>query len=240
MDGWGCAGAQSSLPAAIGMAATFNEEGKIMKRTNQIWLTFTLAAAIIDPAHAAEAVLHNFGSPPKGAGPYGGVIQDSAGNLFGTTTGGGTAGDGVVFKVDPSGRETVLHNFSGADGVSPEAGLIRDSSGNLYGTTVRGGVFDAGVVFKLDATGAETVLYSFCAQSGCADGSNPNAGVVRDASGNLYGTTTWGGASGNGTVYKLDTTGHQTVLYSFNGGADGGRPFGGVVLGPSGNLYGTT
>jgi uncharacterized repeat protein (TIGR03803 family) len=170
------------------------------------------------------------------------VIRDSAGNLYGTTTAGGTSGKGVVFQVDSTGLETVLYSFTGgADGSSPYAGVVRDTAGNLYGTTYYGGAsscpsLGCGVVFKLDTTGHETVLYSF---TGGADGGNPYAGVI-DSAGTLYGTTVSGGTSGFGVVFKLDTTGHETVLYTFTNGADGGYSYAGVILDPAGNLYGTT
>ena len=155
--------------------------------------------------------------------PYGGLIRDSKGNLYGTTNGGGASGAGVVFKVDTSGNETVLYSFTGgADGGYPLAGVIRDSAGNLYGTTNGGGASGAGVVFKVDTSGNETVLYSF---TGGADGGFPLWVVLaRDSAGNLYGTTAGGGASGAGVVFKVDTSGNETVLYSFTGGADGGNP----------------
>ena len=183
-------------------------------------------------------MLHNFASPPKGASPYAGVIRDSAGNLYGTTFGGGTAGRGVVYKLDTAGHETVLYSFTGgADGGDPYAGVIRDSAGDLYGTTFGGGAAGAGVVYKLDPADHETVLYSF---TGGADGGNPYAGVIPDSAGDLYGTTFGGGAAGAGVVYKLDPADHETVLYSFTGGADGGNPYAGVIPDSAGNLYGTT
>ena len=175
-----------------------------------------------------EVVLHHFLSPPHGAYPALGVIRDLEGNLYGTTNGsysdiggGGTHDAGVVFKIDPSGNQTVLHSFTGgADGSSPN-GLIRDADGNLYGTTNYGGnTASAGVVFELDTSGHETVLYTF---TGGNDGANPN-NVVRDRKGNLYGTTSGGGASSSGVVFKIDTSGHETVLYTFTGGADGADP----------------
>ena len=191
--------------------------------TRLIWLACALACRAIAPAQAAsEIVLHNFLSPGKGANPETGVIRDSAGNLYGTTKSGGRRNAGVVYKLDTSGRETVLHSFtSGADGGGPIAGVIRDSAGNLYGTTFYGGAANGGVVYKLDTAGHEIVLYNF---TGGADGSQPDAGVIRDSAGNLYGTTYLGGAANAGVVYKLDPSGHETVLYSFTGGADGGYP----------------
>ncbi len=185
-----------------------------------------------------ETVLYNFMGTADGAGPNGALIRDSAGNLYGTTNGGGS-GAGVVFKLDTSGNETVLYSFTGgADGGYPLSGVIRDLAGNLYGTTQVGGTSGSGVVFKIDTFDNETVLYSF---TGGADGSVPAWVVLaRDSAGNLYGTTAFGGASGNGVVFKIDTSGNETVLHSFAGGTDGNTPYAGVVLGPNGNLYGTT
>jgi uncharacterized repeat protein (TIGR03803 family) len=183
-------------------------------------------------------VLHGFTSGADGDRPIGGVTRDSAGNLYGTTYTGGAANAGAVYKVNMAGHETVLYSFTGgSDGANPIAGVIRDSAGNLYGTTALGGAAFNGVVFKLDMAGQETVLYSF---TGEADGGQPYAGVIQDATGNLYGTTYQGGLGNHGVVYKLDVTGQETVLYSFTGEPDGDQPHGGVALDPAGNLYGTT
>jgi len=158
-------------------------------------------------------------------------------------------GGGVVFKLAPDGTEAVLHRFcsqSGcADGEHPHAGLVLDTAGNLYGTTYYGGsnVYNGGVVFKLAADGTETVLYNFCSQSGCTDGAEPVGGLVIDAAGTLYGTTSAGGASGGGVVFKLAPDGTETVLYNFcsqSGCADGAEPWAGLVTDTAGNLYGTT
>jgi uncharacterized repeat protein (TIGR03803 family) len=199
------------------------------------------------------STLYSFCSAPNctdGEQPYAGVIMDSAGNVYGTTVGGGSASYGTVFKLDPSGNETVLHSFTGAngDGENPEAGLVLDSAGNLYGTTEYGGVhssscyYGCGIVFKLDPSGSETVLYSFTSTNG--DGSIPyslQTSIILDTTDNLYGTTARGGAAGNGTVFKLDPSGNETVLYSFTGAnGDGALPVAGPIMDSVGNLYGTT
>jgi uncharacterized repeat protein (TIGR03803 family) len=167
--------------------------------------------------------------------------MDAAGNLYGTTYAGGSAGVGVVYKLDTSGHETVLYSFTGGnDGANPQAGVIFDSTGNLYGTTTGGGSSGWGTVYKLDSTGHETVLYNFTNGS---DGSIPVSGVTLDSAGNLYGTAATGGVHsgfGYGVVYKLDYRGIYKVLYSFTFGLDGGEPLGGVTLDSAGNLYGTT
>ncbi|HVO81050.1 MAG TPA: choice-of-anchor tandem repeat GloVer-containing protein [Terriglobales bacterium] len=194
-----------------------------------------------------ETVLYSFTGGADGSGPAGTLTQDAAGNLYGTTIGGGvqsgSSGFGVVYKLDPSGQETVLYSFTGAaDGGYPTGGVIRDEAGNLYGTGWAGGAFNDGIVFKIDPAGEETVLYSF---SGHSDGGAPMAGLIRDAAGNLYGTTEGGGlnncfGTGCGVVFKLDPTGKETVLHSFSG-PDGALPeLAGLVLDPLGNLYGVT
>lgn len=182
-----------------------------------------------------------------GAGPAGGLVRDDADNIFGTTEYGGDPGCdcGIVFKVDSSGGETVLHRFKGTpDGADPYAGLVRDEDGNLYGTTYLGGdqSCNCGTVFKVDNTGKESVLYRFI---GGTDGAYPSTGLIRDAAGNLYGTTVSGGASatscfgsGCGTVFKVDATGEEKVLYRFTGVA-GAQP-NGLVRDAVGNFYGTT
>jgi uncharacterized repeat protein (TIGR03803 family) len=170
--------------------------------------------------------------------PTAALIQDSAGNLYGTTVSGGDSGLGVVFRLNTGNTETVLHAFAGPDGATPHGGLVLDGFGNLYGTTSSGGASGLGTVFKVDTSGTEIVLHSF---AGNPDGANPYAGLVMDDSGNLYGTTENGGASGFGTVFKVDITGKETVLHSFAGGSsDGADPKAGVILDPTGNLYGTT
>jgi uncharacterized repeat protein (TIGR03803 family) len=137
---------------------------------------------------------------------------------------------------------TTLHNFTaGNDGAYPWAGLVEDNVGNLYGTAYSGGSSRGGVVFQVSSSGVETVLYDFCSVSGCVDGEYPFGPVIRDKTGNLYGTTELGGAYGIGTVFMLDTAGKETVLHSFAGyPSDGCAPTGGLALDRYGNLYGTT
>jgi len=200
-------------------------------------LMFISALLVSLPARAQTySVLYTFQGGTDGAGPRAGLIRDAKGNLYGTTYSGDTFNNGVVFKLNTTGKQTLLHSFDGADGAQPWASVVRDSAGNLYGTAYNGGVSGFGLVFKLDNKGKETRLYSF---TGGVDGANPRASLVRDSAGNLYGTTFFGGASGAGTVFEVDTTGKETVLYSFKNGADGGYPWAGLVRDVAGNLYGT-
>jgi uncharacterized repeat protein (TIGR03803 family) len=201
----------------------------------------------------SESVLHSFGrrvtapSLSDGANPEAGLLLDGQGNLYGTTYNGGTFWNaygttgtgGTVFVLTPTGVEKVLHNFSGGpdDGANPYGSLVSDGQGNLYGITQAGGANGQGTVFEVTASGAEKVLYSF---TGGTDGGVPNAPLVLDAAGNLYGTTFNGGAYDLGTVFMLTTTGEETILYSFAGGADAQLPGGGVIFDSEGNLYGTT
>lgn len=179
------------------------------------------------------------------------LVRDAAGNLYGTTylsggTGCGGFGCGTVFKVDKTGKRTLIYAFQGgSDGVIPNGNVVLDKAGNLYGTTWQGGNTTAcppsgcGTVYKIDKRGKETVLHRFA----IADGLAPQGGLVLDSKGNLYGTTFGGGTGcggdGCGTVYKIDKTGTETVLYSFTSLADGGFPYAGLVRDKAGNLYGT-
>ncbi len=203
-----------------------------------------------------EQVLYRFCSQANcadGQYPYGGLIFDAAGNLYGTTEFGGTNGYGTVFKLTPTAgggwTETVLHSFgSGTDGASPFVGLIFDAAGNLYGTTTYGGTYGVGTVFELTPTAGgdwlETVLYSF-GINGLSDGGYPWAGLIFDAAGNLYGTTFYGGTYNRGTVFELTPMSGggwtETVLHSFNpnNGTDGFNPYAGLIFDAAGNLYGT-
>ena len=190
----------------------------------------------------AESVLYSFGPNTGSDGQYpaGSLIMDASGNLYGTTQDGGKNGTGTVFKIIPSGAESVLYSFGpspGADGKTPTAGLVMDASGNLYGTTQFGSTSDSGTVFQITPSGTESVLHSFGTGT---DGQNPQARLIMDRSGNLYGTTSGGGANGTGTVFQISPSGAESVLYSFGTGTDGQSPLAGLVMDASGNLYGTT
>ncbi len=240
-------------PKPIQQARFFNREVRQRNistiRRPALAVTFALAAMGTAPVPAQTySVLHSFTDTADGAYPQGGVIRDSAGNLYGTANEAGAHGYGVVFRLSPAGSLTVLHNFAGppGDGGGPTAGVIRDSAGNLYGTTAYGGIYNSdcidtsacGVVFKLDPAGNETVLYNF---TGGTDGAFPN-GVVRDSSGNLYGATGGVGSDpDNGGIFELDPAGTLTVLHSFAGPpADGRDPNAAPIRDAAGNLYGTT
>jgi uncharacterized repeat protein (TIGR03803 family) len=188
-----------------------------------------------------ETLLHSFtGSSGDGAILTAGLIQGSDGNFYGATFEGGANSEGTVFRITPSGTETVLYSFAGGsnDGQSPSSGLIQGNDGNFYGTTANGGANGEGTIFKITPSGAETVLHSFV---GGSDGATPYAGLIQGSDGNFYGTTWEGGANGDGTVFKISSSGTETVLYSFAGGSnDGADPYAALIQGSDGNFYGTT
>lgn len=209
-----------------------------------------LALLAVDLAAAqtyTESILYSFGAVPNdGSGPVGGLVMDSAGNLYGTTPTGGASNFGTVFKMSPKGVETILHQFSLSDGANPRAGLTFDKAGNLYGTTEWGGK-NYGVVFKYSAKGVYSILHSFGVKS--TDGQAPLGPVTLDASGNIYGTASQGGSTagnctqgttGCGIIFKLSPTGVEHILYSFTGALDNGAaPSWNVSRDASGNLYAT-
>jgi uncharacterized repeat protein (TIGR03803 family) len=190
--------------------------------------------------------LYRFSNGADGSFPVGNLIADAKGNLYGTTLEGGNTfgacaaatGCGGIFELTSAGNFKVLHIFmGGADGSTPAAGLIQDTKGNFYGTTTLGGAKNQGTVFELTNTHQEIVLHSFCHCN--FDGSTPVGNLVQDARSDLYGTTALGGSYRFGTVFKLDSSGHETVLHIFTGASDGGLPLAGLYLTPSGNLAGT-
>ncbi len=200
----------------------------------------------ITPA-GALTVLHAFSygdnGSTDGAVPIGVLLEGSDRNFYGTTAFGGVNGYGTVFKITPSGVETVLHSFTTAvtDGSLPQAGLIDGGDGYFYGTASYGGTYGAGVVFRITPAGQETIVYNFTAGAGGkVDGAYPVAPLLKGTDGNFYGTTAEGGASSVGTVFKVSPSGSETVLHSFAGQPDGSTPGEALIEGLDGNLYGTT
>jgi len=209
-------------------------------------------------------ILYKFKGKTDGAAPSGSLIRDKAGNLYGVTEFGGDLsctiggehrGCGVVFKLDPAGKETVLFKFTGgSDGAFPTAGsgLVEDAEGNLYGVAGEGGEFDnacdagngmnygCGTIFKVSQAGKFTLLHEF--KNDGSEGVAPNGGLVRDSAGNLYGTTQEATLNGNlgGTIFKVNPAGKLTVLYNFDTLSNGAGPAAGLVRDSEGNLYGTT
>jgi|HubBroStandDraft_2_1064218.scaffolds.fasta_scaffold13179_4 uncharacterized repeat protein (TIGR03803 family) len=188
-------------------------------------------------------VLHAFTGGNDGGGLYGGLALDSHGNVYGTTSGGGTYGQGIVFQLTRGSNdkwsESVLHNFPSFpdDGQGLTSSPALDLAGNLYGTTVGGGDHHSGVVFELaHDTLAESILYNFCTKPKCSDGGSPDAGLVIDKSGSLFGTAN--------AAFELSPGGDgwkETALHDFTGQhGDGSEPSAGVILDAAGNLYGTT
>jgi uncharacterized repeat protein (TIGR03803 family) len=182
-----------------------------------------------------------------GAYPTAPLAQGLDGNLYGTTSAGGTGpcykGCGAIFKVTPHGDLTVFYSFclqsNCVDGEEPYGGLILAPDGNFYGTTGYGGTYGYGTVFKITPGGLLTTLYSFCAPATCYDGSIPEAGLVQATDGNFYGTTFLGGVNNWGTVFKISSDGALTTLHSFDK-VDGSTPYAGLIQATDGNLYGAT
>jgi uncharacterized repeat protein (TIGR03803 family) len=250
------------------IAGTLREGGTCMRSPNSklrlLSVLLILAAGLLAATPRAiaqhESLLYSFNPGSRdGLYPQANLIFDTSGNLYGTTFGGGTNGCfgstfdcGTVFELSHAAgggwSEKVLHNFGkGIDGVNPSAGMIFDSSGNLYGTTYEGGAYYYGTVFELSPTAdggwTERVLHHFNFNG--RDGMYPVASLIRDASGNLYGTTFGGGIFNAGTVFELtpaaDGSWTPKILHSFgNRGVDGMYPSGSLSVDGSGNLYSTT
>ena len=203
-------------------------------------------------------------SAPNGWFPEAGLVQGRDGNFYGVASEGGTAtesscadttglsGCGTVFKLTPSGTITVLHSFCGGggcgslatDGAEPTGRMVFGANGDLYGTTQVGGLYNGfynqGMIFRITTSGAYKVLHLFSGNFGSKpDGANPAAGLILASNGDFYGTTTAGGASKEGTVFKMTPAGKVTLLHSFTGSSDGSMPIGALVQASDGNLYGT-
>jgi len=191
-------------------------------------------------------VLHSFINDTftDGAVPSG-VIQGTDGSFYGVTTYGGATGNGTVFKVTPTGTESVLYSFVNGlgDGFNPSGNLIQATNGSFYGTAPDGGAYGDGAIFEITPSGRESVLYSFNANAN--DGYGPGSGVIQATDGNLYGTTPGNGSDVNksfGAVFKVTLSRQETLVYTFQGqyASDGQLPEAGLVQGVDGNFYGTT
>jgi uncharacterized repeat protein (TIGR03803 family) len=192
----------------------------------------------------ALTTLHSF-DDTDGAYPYGGVVQATNGNFYGTTSDGGDSGYGTVFQIALGGALTTLRSFDGADGAYPSSWLVQAANGSLYGTTA-GPPFNGGpsckrtgvgwgTVFEITVGGVLTTLHSF----DDSDGAYPYAGLSQATDGNFYGTTTCGGANGEGTVFKITSGGKLTTLHTFDG-SEGAYPYAAPAQATNGTLYGTT
>jgi uncharacterized repeat protein (TIGR03803 family) len=187
-------------------------------------------------------ILYSFGvSGGDAAYPVGNVTFDSSGDLFGTSAYGGVYGGGAIWELASGGAYSVYHSLgaSSSDGATPLAGVSFDVYGNMYGTTKAGGAAGDGTVWEITSTGTYGTLHSF--GSSASDGNGPNASVTVDNSGNLFGTTTAGGAFSAGTVWEISLIGTYQTTYSFGSNSpDGATPLGGVTCDVTGNLYGAT
>jgi uncharacterized repeat protein (TIGR03803 family) len=184
-------------------------------------------------------LMHSFGAAGDSDSPFAGLMQARDGNLYGTTCSNVVGGFDSVFAITPGGTYRVVYQFtSEADGFCPHGELIEASNGLLYGTTLRGGAHGAGTAFSVSTSGVHTLLHSF---TGGADGDELQGGVVQASDGQFYGTTSFGGANGDGTVFRMDAAGNVTTLHDFlEGSGDGAQPNAGLVDGGDGYLYGTT
>jgi uncharacterized protein (TIGR03437 family) len=186
----------------------------------------------------ALTTIYSFGHiPPSGQNPGGGLVQGSDGNFYGTTQFGGTGGNGIIYKVTPSGTVTSLYNFAITEPAQPIAALIQGTDGNFYGTTSMGGGYGQGSIFKITPSGAFTNLYSFGLTPTFSDGTTPSAALVQGSDGNLYGTTEYGGINGgDGTIFQITTSGTLKTIYTFTG-SEGEYPTD-LIQGGDGSLYG--
>ena len=199
--------------------------------------TYNIGVVYKIDAFGQYSVIYNFKGYQYGDGANpSSIVRDSAGNLFGASTAGGSANQGTIFKIDPQGNESILHSFTQAHVFSPTPNLVLAPDGYLYGTALLGGRYSAGGVFKSDLVGNVTTVYSFSV----ANGYNPAPGLIFDPKGDLYGLTTSGGSFKYGILWRIKPDGVESTLYNFGNGNDGSTPGAGVVKDTWGNLFGTT
>jgi uncharacterized repeat protein (TIGR03803 family) len=210
---------------------------RILQSLVLVTLVLALAGAAIPASAETPTDIYNF---KGGTGdvantqPYGVITQGRDGNLYSAAPNGGANGNGAVFMVTPSGAENLVYSFKSSEGPSCGPGLNLASDGNFYGDC-----YDypsPGNLYKVTPSGTFTILHAF---TGGTDGGNPNGPPIQATDGNFYGTTWFGGAHGDGTVYKVTSGGALTTLYSFTGGTDGSGPSAPLVQGTDGNLYGS-
>jgi uncharacterized repeat protein (TIGR03803 family) len=186
-----------------------------------------------------ESVLWSFGGIGDGAVPLTAPVLGSDGNYYGTLLDGGTNFEGAIYKITPSGTETILYNFTGgSDGGAPFGGLTLGSDGNFYGTTTVGGANNLGTIYKITPGGSITVLYSFGNVTN--DAHTVRTPMVEGSDGNFYGVSNSGGIGANGTVFKITPSGTYTLLHIFASSGDVTNPIASLVQGSDGNFYGTT
>ena len=198
-----------------------------------------LAAASVSSAQTFNTLLLFGGA--DGAQPYAGLVQGTDGNLYGTTTAGGTHGHGTVFRITTSGTLSTIYNFCAMpnceDGEYPST-LLLAGDGNFYGAASGGGLYGAGLIFKMPAGGKPTPIYNFCSETNCPDGYAPQGPLIQGTDGNFWGTTHEGGSDNSGTVFELSPGGKLTTIHSFQY-TDGYMP-NALIQATDGNFYGTT
>ena len=239
-------GTLTTLYTFSGTADGAQPRGALVQGSDGNFYGTTFAGGLLSGAGTVFSVtstgmlttLYRFSGGSDGGQPYGGLVEGSDSNFYGTTYGGGVNSAGTLYRVNSLGTLTTLYSFTGgSDGANPAAGLIMGPNGSFLGTTYAGGTSGSGTVFVINSLGTLTSLYSF---TGSTDGANPLAGLVEGPKSNFFGTTFGGGANGTGTVFRINLQGGFASLYSFTGGADGAQPEAGLIFGSDGNLYGTT
>ena len=216
-------------------------------------ILFCATTATVSPAQVTLTTLVTFDGADGSTPDYMVLTQGADGNFYGTTYEGGASygnggpGYGSVFRVTPAGTLTTLYSFCPqagcADGAYPSGSLVQTANGDFYGTTQEVGSYGYGTIFKITPAGKLTTLYSFCILANCADGKEPLGGLAQATNGNFYGTTSFGGVNGGGTVFAITPAGKATTLHNFcplGSCADGDQPRGNLIQASDGDLYGET